>query len=121
DARVGDLLDALGAAAVFRPDGSRPSPELPLEAAGFRHGDTMRVAVDDAPPADGDTDAAVVELVAPDGRWRLGVGRHTVGRGSGCTVRLSDPSVSRLHATVAVGGSPGAERVVVTDERSTNG
>ncbi|MGO8993983.1 MAG: FHA domain-containing protein [Polyangiaceae bacterium] len=44
-------------------------------------------------------------------------GRVVIGRGSGCDVRLPDPSVSHRHATVRAVGSDYA----LVDEKSSNG
>ncbi len=44
-------------------------------------------------------------------------GRVVIGRGSGCDVRLPDPSVSHRHATVRANGSEYA----LVDEKSSNG
>ncbi|HRW19790.1 MAG TPA: FtsK/SpoIIIE domain-containing protein [Dermatophilaceae bacterium] len=47
----------------------------------------------------------------------LEAGRHTVGRGAECRLRLSDPALSRVHAIVTVSG----DQVVISDSLSTNG
>ncbi|SOD93646.1 FtsK/SpoIIIE domain-containing protein [Blastococcus haudaquaticus] len=47
----------------------------------------------------------------------LGQGRHVIGRGGDCAIRLPDPDVSRRHATVRVGGGA----VTVADLASSNG
>jgi pSer/pThr/pTyr-binding forkhead associated (FHA) protein len=44
-------------------------------------------------------------------------GRVVIGRGSGCDVRLPDPSVSHRHATVRASGKD----YVLVDEKSSNG
>ena len=46
-----------------------------------------------------------------------GTQRIVIGRGSGCDVRLPDPSVSHRHATVEAKGA----QFVIYDEGSTNG
>lgn len=46
----------------------------------------------------------------------LGIGESTIGRADGCDVRLTDPSVSKLHARVNVG-----EAIELVDANSSNG
>src|SRR5688500_577650 len=65
---------------------------------------------------------AAVELVVLDGpnrgtRTAIAQGRARIGTGPGCLVRLSDPTVSRLHCEIVVG----RDRVTVLDSGSTNG
>ncbi|MBX3185989.1 MAG: FHA domain-containing protein [Labilithrix sp.] len=47
--------------------------------------------------------------------------RVLIGRGSGCDVRLPDPSVSFRHATIRTSGGPREGDFVIIDEGSTNG
>ena len=49
--------------------------------------------------------------------FRLGAGRHTIGRADGCDVRIRDPGISREHAEVEVSQSG----VRIADLGSTNG
>jgi len=63
-----------------------------------------------------------LDLVVMDGPDR-GVshavvgGRATIGTGSGCSLRLRDPTVSRVHCEIAIG----RDRVRIVDRGSTNG
>ena len=59
----------------------------------------------------------VVGGVGAGALHRLLPGEHTLGRASEAAVRLEDPTVSRLHAVVAVN----ADKVTVRDLGSTNG
>jgi putative peptide zinc metalloprotease protein len=60
---------------------------------------------------------AVFDLVLGDGTHVPLLSAVTIGRGSGNTLQLSDPSVSRNHAVIR----PGAEEPVVEDAQSSYG
>ncbi len=49
--------------------------------------------------------------------FRLSPGRHLLGRAAECDLRVEDPDVSRVHATLQVGST----QVLVDDTGSTNG
>lgn len=129
DARVGDLLDATGAAAVRGPDGALLVADALLSGVGIRHGDALElVGVDGDGDGDGrgterGAERGVVELVCAElhARWTLPVGRHAVGRRAGNAVAIGHESVSRAHATIVVRDDPDGPEVVVTDDGSTNG
>ena len=68
------------------------------------------------------TRTAAMDLVVVGGpllgaRYRLEVGRHIIGRGSGSDVQIDDPSMSRRHFEVTVA----ATGLTVADVGSTNG
>jgi hypothetical protein len=45
----------------------------------------------------------------------------TIGRGTEADLRISDPSISRLHAQIRVSESPGGQHIDIVDLGSTNG
>jgi putative peptide zinc metalloprotease protein len=55
-----------------------------------------------------DAGSEILELVLPDGTRVVLDGTLTIGRGSGSSIRLPDPSVSRTHATISapLGSTP---------------
>jgi putative peptide zinc metalloprotease protein len=55
--------------------------------------------------------AAPLELVLGDETRVPLVGDMTIGRAPGSTVVLADPSVSRVHARISLGGNGGAARI----------
>jgi S-DNA-T family DNA segregation ATPase FtsK/SpoIIIE len=94
-----------------------------LADCGLRQGDVLEVTSvpsswTTAPARTRRTTATVRVVAGPDaGRTvRVDGDSLTVGRGSGCTVRLTDPLVSRVHARVLLSGGP-----VVSDEGSAHG
>lgn len=128
DARVGDLLDATGAAAVRGPDGDLLGAHVPLSSAGIRHGDAVELLGEGDDHGDG-IERSVVELVCAElhATWTLAPGRHSVGRRQGNAVTIDHPSVSRSHATIVVDRDPAPDpdpdgwRLVIADHGSTNG
>ncbi|GIG40084.1 FtsK/SpoIIIE domain-containing protein [Cellulomonas phragmiteti] len=130
-ARVADLARALathlgaGAGALLAPttDGVPWPATLPLAQAPLRTGAVLPVAsVPDAwldrPGARRPVRARVRVVAGPDAGTEVDVesDAFTIGRGSAATVRLTDPSVSRVHARVLLTGG-----VVVSDEGSAHG
>jgi S-DNA-T family DNA segregation ATPase FtsK/SpoIIIE len=96
-------------------------PGLPLADSGIKSGD--RVAVTPAGDRYADRAARPVAqltvLHGPDAgqRVQLPAGNHTIGRGSGCDLRLSDTLVSRRHLRVFL--APGSAEIL--DLGSANG
>lgn len=96
-------------------------PALPVADSGIKSGD--RVAVSQAGTHYADHAArpvaAITVLQGPDAGLRvpLPAGNQTIGRGSGCELRLSDTLVSRRHVRVFLG--PGSAEVL--DLGSANG
>ncbi|HJR46018.1 MAG TPA: FtsK/SpoIIIE domain-containing protein [Actinomycetota bacterium] len=97
--------------------------ERPLLAQPLSHGDLLLTE----PPNERDEESAetteeACQLVgaggvAIGGRWALGVGRHSVGRGTGCDVVVDDAALSRTHLLLEVE----RDEVRVNDAGSTNG
>lgn len=130
-ARVADLARALaahlgaGAGALLAPttDGTPWPASLPLVHAPLRTGAVLPVASVpagwlDRPGTRRPVRARVRVVVGPDAGTDVDIesDAFTVGRGSFATVRLTDPSVSRVHARVLLTGG-----VVVSDEGSAHG
>jgi len=83
-----------------------------VESAGIISGD--RIALGDTKNSGRHATSAVVRLAVTSGpdagrSFDLGIGAHSVGRSSNCTVRLSDPLVSRQHAVIEVQGPNSVE------------
>jgi DNA segregation ATPase FtsK/SpoIIIE, S-DNA-T family len=100
-------------------DGSRE-----VGASGLKSGDTLVLATAAAaqasrPPAaeNAPFDLRVVSGPVAGTTVALSPGEHLIGRGSGSTVRLDDPSISRKHVRLVV--QP--DGVVATDAGSSNG
>ena len=96
-------------------------PRLPVAEAGLGSG--VAVSLRPASVFHGDlsdvTSAGELRVVSGPDRGRsysLHAGTNLVGRDPSCRVRLSDPLVSKLHATVHMGSS-----VEIKDANSTNG
>ncbi|SDP22984.1 DNA segregation ATPase FtsK/SpoIIIE, S-DNA-T family [Pedococcus dokdonensis] len=133
EADVADLARALGrhlggerrTAPLLAPttDG-RPWPASQrLDTCGLRHGSVVNVTTVGADwldrPAARRTPVATLRVVAgPDAGTEVALEGQSVsiGRAAACTVRLSDPLVSRSHARILVSARP-----VVTDEGSAHG
>lgn len=130
-ARVADLSRALaahlgaGTGALLAPttDGTPWPASLPLAHAPLRTGAVLTVATVpaswlDRPGGRRPVRARVRVVAGPDAGTFVDVesDAFTVGRGSLATVRLTDPSVSRVHARVLLTGG-----VVVSDEGSAYG
>ncbi|WP_046527858.1 FtsK/SpoIIIE domain-containing protein [Cellulomonas sp. FA1] len=130
-ARVADLARALaahlgaGTGALLAPttDGTPWPADLPLAQAPLRTGAVLPVASVpaawlDRPGGRRAVRARVRVVAGPDAGQEVAVASDafTVGRGSGATVRLTDPLVSRVHARVLLTGG-----VVVSDEGSAHG
>lgn len=129
--RVADLARSLGGhlggsdQLLLAPttDG-RPWPaDLTLSESGLADGDLLEVASVPTDwlsrPGASRAPRAVVHIVSgPDAGRRIPVTteRATIGRGTGSTVRLDDPLVSRTHAQLLL-----AQGVVVTDLGSAHG
>lgn len=132
DATVAELARALGRHVAPGQDrlhlvpleGGHPWPaDRPVAECGLRTGDLLDVV--SAPEswltsvsAAARTRAVVRVTGGPDRGRRLHVrgSSLTLGRGTSCTLRLSDPLVSQRHARVVLGARP-----VVYDEGSANG
>lgn len=132
DATVADLARSLGRhlapdqqhLLLVPQDGGQLWPAgRRLSECGLRTGDLVDVGPAPASwrdrPAGTSGARAVLRVVdGPDrgARVRVAAGQATIGRGTGCTLRLSDPQVSLRHARVELGPRP-----VVHDEGSANG
>ncbi|TFV66329.1 UNVERIFIED_ORG: FHA domain-containing protein [Bacillus sp. AZ43] len=124
--RIGDVLPAVARALGRSVDAlwsgsTRLLDDTPLTDPAFDHGALLGV---DRPVrrARGDRPSSALALHVvggPDAGRALpvGQGRHVIGRGTGVTVRLRDPDVSRRHATVDVGHGT----VTVAELGSSNG
>lgn len=125
---VGSLADALAAhlgepagRSIRVASGGRVlDRDLPVGASGLRRGEVVQL-VAPSPCVERRADRAPAALVVVDGpdrgrRHVLRSGTSSIGRGADCTLRLSDPSVSRHHADVSVGWS-----VELADRGSAHG
>jgi S-DNA-T family DNA segregation ATPase FtsK/SpoIIIE len=100
------------------------APGTPIGEAEIGSGFTVRVtpaaAPESTPAAFAAASPAVIARVitGPDaGReFPLGFGESTIGRDPGCTIVLTDPLASKVHAKVLVG-----ETIEVADLNSANG
>ncbi|WP_188037771.1 FtsK/SpoIIIE domain-containing protein, partial [Actinotalea sp. JY-7885] len=132
DARVADLAAALGehlagptSGTLLAPvtDGAPWGADLLLTESDLRTGDMVEVAVVTREwltrPAHRRRARAVARVVAgPDAGRQVRVEGDalTIGRAPTCTLVLTDPAVSRVHARVLLVGRP-----VVVDEGSAHG
>jgi len=93
------------------------SPGAPLAESGLRSGVNVAV-VEDQPTTDARVAAFVRVVAGPDRGIEVpvGLGSSTVGRGPQSRVRLSDPRVSKRHATIIVGRT-----IEIADDNSANG
>jgi DNA segregation ATPase FtsK/SpoIIIE, S-DNA-T family len=131
--RTSTLIEALArhvgfdggpAAAYSRGLGTWLDGEREVAASGLKSGDLIVLASTGAAQASraprGDEAPFELRVVGgPVAGTTVGLapGEHLIGRGSGATVRLDDPSISRAHVRLTV--QPG--EVVVTDAGSSNG
>jgi DNA segregation ATPase FtsK/SpoIIIE-like protein len=114
--RVADLTDALagflgeaGPLLLAHADASAPlDPDAPVEDSGIRHGDhlELRGRADPPlqPPAVPALELRVLSGAAAGARMPLSEGRHALGRGPDCDLRIAEPSVSRDPVWILVGG-----------------
>jgi S-DNA-T family DNA segregation ATPase FtsK/SpoIIIE len=124
--RLSDVLPPLGAALGGPVTGlwaasSRLTDGLPLTAPELAHGAVLGlggpVAASDRRSRSSALELRVVGGPDAGRSVALGQGHHVLGRGSGVSVRLDDPDVSRRHVAVHVGGGS----ITVADLGSTNG
>jgi len=137
DATVGDVATALatrdpdgrgrlagvGAVTLSVLDGQRVALDqaLPVADSGIRSGGRIAVVPASERYADraARPAAQVTVLAGPDTgrRFQLAAGNQTIGRGSGCDVRLTDTLVSRMHVRLFL--MPGSAEIL--DLGSANG
>jgi DNA segregation ATPase FtsK/SpoIIIE, S-DNA-T family len=134
DATVGDVAAALaardpdgrgvpGGSTLTAIDAERVTldPDLTLADSGIKSGDRVAVSPASARYADpaGRPVAIITVLQGPDSGQRvpLAAGNHTIGRGVGCDLRLSDTLASRRHVRVFL--TPGSAEIL--DLGSANG
>ena len=137
DATVGDVATALatrdpdgrgqlagvGAVTLSVLDGQRVAldPALPVADSGIRSGGRIAVVPASERYADraARPAAQVTILKGPDAgkRFQLAAGNQTIGRGSGCDLRLTDTLVSRRHVRLFL--MPGSAEIL--DLGSANG
>lgn len=114
--------DHWGPQTMVRSDHSGPvtlNPAVAVVESGLTSGASVALTPSQTVPAPSGSAAAVLDVLSgPDAgqRFELRTGSNTVGRGRQCSVRLSDPMVSTLHARVVVG-----ESIEIVDENSSNG
>src|SRR3954447_15884987 len=119
------LADVLGATAIagwyFCCDREPVDDFQPLGLPPLLQGAVLTLASGSRPTATAQPDARLeAQVIAgPDAGTvvPLTVGRHTIGRGTGHPIRLTDPDVSRTHAELTVSEAG----VVLRDAGSTNG
>lgn len=117
-----DTGDHWGPQTLVRSDHSGPvtmNPAVAVIESGLVSGTSVALTATQSVPTATDGVAAVLDVLSgPDaGRsYDLRVGSNTVGRGRQCSVQLSDPMVSTLHARIVVGDS-----IEIIDENSSNG
>ena len=97
------------------------APADPILGSGLVSGDRVDLR-SEARAEITQTAGGAVDLVVVGGpllgtRYRLELGRHMVGRGSGSDVTIDDPSMSRRHLDVSVT----ADGITLSDAGSTNG
>ncbi len=111
-----------GSQTLVRSDHSGPvtmNPAVAVIESGLTTGTSVALtAAPRVPAATGGVAAVLNVLSGPDaGRsFDLRVGSNTLGRGRQCSVQLSDPMVSTMHARIVVG-----ESIEIIDENSSNG
>lgn len=97
------------------------APGDPILGSGLVSGDRVDLSsearAEITPAAGGAVDLVMVGGPLLGTRYRLELGRHIVGRGSGSDVTIDDPTMSRRHLDVSVG----ADGITVSDAGSTNG
>ncbi|MFP5371462.1 MAG: FtsK/SpoIIIE domain-containing protein [Actinomycetes bacterium] len=100
---------------------ARLADDTPLSAPELAHGAVLGLGrpLPRTAAASGSSALELHVTGGPDAGRRipLGQGRHVLGRGTGATIRLDDPDVSRCHVAVQVGGAG----ISVADLSSTNG
>ena len=95
------------------------APTEPLADSGIVSGGVVEVAYEpERTRSRGPAGATLTVVAGPDAGLTvpLPVGSSDVGRSAECDVRLTDPTVSKVHARVNVG-----EEIEVIDQRSANG
>ena len=97
------------------------APDDPILGSGLVSGDRVDLRSEAraqvTQQAGGAVDLVVVGGPLLGTRYRLELGRHIVGRGSGSDVTIDDPSMSRRHLNVSIA----ADGITVADAGSTNG
>ncbi|RNI22277.1 FtsK/SpoIIIE domain-containing protein [Flexivirga caeni] len=133
-ATAADLADALHSASPDAPLGQQLTlrvsdsrggsrllpPEVSLIQSGLRSGAAVELSRPEPDPS-AVTGATVAVLRVTSGADKgvevgLPIGSSAIGRAPDCAVRLSDPTVSKVHAQINVG-----ERVEIVDLNSANG
>lgn len=90
--------------------GGRPESIRTVFGFGYAFAGAVRIEDEQAP-------VALIQLRWAGGTIRLPAGAHLIGRASGCTVIIDEPSVSREHARLSVS----RDAIQLTDLGSKNG
>ena len=102
--------------------GRELAPDDLVVASGLVSGDRVELLSSARSSGEGSRGSGPVDLVVVGGpllgaRYRLELGRHLVGRGSGADVQIEDPSMSRRHFEITIT----TQGATVVDAGSTNG